>query len=349
MLIEQRTFGYLPDGREVVLVRITNESGSYIELTNYGATWVSAFVPDSNGQMDDVILGYPSLEGYISDSCYIGSTIGRFANRIGSAHFSIGEQEYKLETNDGLNTNHGGLSGFNKKLWNFTLFNSGICFSLFSPDGEGGYPGNLFVEVCYHFSEDNQVTINYKGESDKRTYLNLTNHAYFNLSGEKSVLNHYLMIPSNTILDTTKDYIPTGQFRDIRNSPFDFTSPVKLGARIFEKEVQLEWNRGYNHCYVLNQNDSKGLALAAILSDPVSGRELEVQTTLPSVLAYTGNYLETSIQGKKGANYDPYEGVCIEAQFFPDTPNHSQFPSCLIFPGNIYQEVIVFTFRPIKQ
>lgn len=341
----QKPFGHLPDGREVVLVRLTNKSGAYIELTNFGATWVSAMVPDSKGQLNDVILGYPSLDGYISDTCYLGCTIGRFANRIRSARFSIGENDYILEANDDINSNHGGTSGFNKKLWDVTLFASGVCFSLFSPDGEGGYPGNLTVEVCYHFSEDNQVTINYKAESDKRTYVNLTNHAYFNLSGEVNVLNHFLHIPSNTILETTKDYIPTGNFRDVHGSPFDFTSPSKLGDRIFEMDDQLEWNRGYNHCYVLNQNEKKGLVLAAILSDSLSGRTLEVQTTLPSILVYTGNYLKTNFPGKKGALYDPYEGVCLEAQFFPDTPNHSHFPSCLISPGDIYQQVTVFTFR----
>jgi len=345
MKTARRNFGYLPDGREVVLFRLTNKSGAFVEFTNFGATWVSASVPDSKGQFDDVVLGYPTLEGYLSDTHYLGSTIGRFSNRIGSARFSIGEKEYELEANDGRNSNHGGYSGFNKKLWNFTLFDSGVCFSLFSPDGEGGYPGNLSTEVCYHFSEDNQVTINYKGESDKRTYLNLTNHAYFNLSGEKSILNHFLQVPSNTILETTKDYIPSGQYRDVHDSPFDFTAPAKLGERIFEKEDQLEWNRGYNHCYVLNQNEKKGLTLGAILSDPISGRKLEAQTTLPSVLVYTGNYLETNIPGKKGANYGPYEGICLEAQFFPDTPNHSQFPSCLISKGDIYQQVIVFKFK----
>ena len=345
MKIEQKPLGNLPDGREVVLIRLTNESGAFVEFTNFGATWVSASVPDSKGQFEDVVLGYPTLDGYLSDTCYLGSTIGRFANRIGSARFSIGENEYILGANDGLNSNHGGYSGFNKKLWEVTLFDSCVCFSLFSPDGEGGYPGNLLVEVCYHFFDDNQVTINYKATSDCSTYLNLTNHAYFNLSGEKNVLSHLLRIPSTTILDTTKDYIPTGEFKDVQYSPFDFTKPTKLGERIFEKQYQLEWNKGYNHCYVLNQNEGKGLALAAILSDPISGRELEVQTTLPSILVYTGNYLETSIPGKKGASYGPYAGVCLEAQFFPDTPNHSKFPSCLISRGDIYQQVIVFKFR----
>lgn len=342
MKIEQRSFGYLPDGREVALIRLTNKSGAFAEFTNFGATWISSSVPDSKGQFDDVVLGYPTLDGYLSDTCYLGSTIGRFANRIGSARFSIGENEYMLEANDGQNSNHGGFSGFNKKLWDVTLFDFCVCFSLFSPDGEGGYPGNLTVEVCYHFSEDNQVTINYKAESDKRTYVNLTNHAYFNLSGEVNVLNHCLNIPSDTILETNKDYIPTGQFRDVHGSPFDFTTPTKLGERIFEKEDQLEWNKGYNHCYVVNQNENKGLELAAILSDPFSGRTLEVQTTLPSILVYTGNYLETNFQGKKGTNYNPYEGVCLEAQFFPDTPNHIHFPSCLISPGDIYQQVTIF-------
>lgn len=344
MQITQRSFGYLPDGREVVLVRLTNESGAFVEFTNFGATWVSATVPDSKGRFDDVILGYPSLDGYINDTCYLGSTIGRFANRIGTACFTISENEYKLEANDGINSNHGGFSGFNKKLWDVSLSPSSVCFSLFSPDGEGGYPGNLTVEVCYHFSEDNQVTINYKVESDKWTYVNLTNHAYFNLSGEVNIFNHLLQIPSNTILDTTRDYIPTGLFKDVAVSPFDFLSPTKLGDRIFELDEQLEWNRGYNHCYVLSKNADNSLVLAAILSDPISGRKLEVLTTMPSVLVYTGNYLETHFPGKTGQLYIPYEGVCLEAQFFPDTPNHSHFPSCLIVPGDLYQQVIIFKF-----
>ena len=242
-------WGCTPSGDSIYLFRLTNATGASIELTNLGATWVSANMPNRYDVFENILLGYDKVEGYLKDTYYMGATVGRFANRIHQASFSIEDTTYLLEKNDGENTNHGGLSGFHKKIWQWKQTDSGIRFLLHSPDMEGGYPGNVQAEVEYQFTETNELTISYRGTTDRPTYLNLTNHAYFNLSGDKrKITEHELMIPAARILETTSQFIPTGQTQDVKDSPFDFSTSRSIGAHLYDDNEQLHWNKGYNHC-----------------------------------------------------------------------------------------------------
>lgn len=329
-------WGYTPSGESIYLFRLANASGASIELTNLGASWVSAHMPDKHGIFENILLGYDNAEGYIKDTYYMGATVGRFANRIHKASFSIKGTTYQLEKNDGENTNHGGASGFHKKIWQWEQIDSGIRFILHSPDMEGGYPGNVHVKIEYQFTETNELTISYYGITDRPTYLNLTNHAYFNLSSDKrKITEHQLMIPVTRILETTSQFIPTGHMQDVKDSPFDFTISHSIGTHLYDDNEQLHWNKGYNHCYILKEESSDSLLTAAVLSDPFSGRKLTVRTDLPGVLLYTAGYLAPT----------PDIGVCLETQYFPDTPSHPHFPSCLLMPGEEYRHRSIYTFE----
>lgn len=315
--------------------RITNSLGAYVELTNWGARWITAMLPDMDGKLCNVIQGYDKLDEYLTDSYYMGAIIGRFANRISGASFAINGISYSLEANDGRNTNHGGASGFHQKRWQWELLPDGVCFMLCSPDGEGGYPGNLCITVEYRWNEQNELSICYHGVTDRTTYLNMTNHAYFNLSGRKEKITHHrLTVPSRWMLDTTSECIPTGGEVEVAGTPFDFTTPTEIGKGLNADHQQLRWNRGYNHCYVLKRASSPDVLLAAQLYDPLSGRCLKVETNLPGVLIYSGGYLE-----------HPDTAICLEAQYFPDTPSHTGFPSCLLKPGEEYQQQTIYKFE----
>lgn len=346
MKIEKKHFGYTNSGIEVHLFRLVHESGAYIELTNYGATWVSAVVPDKNGNLSDVILGYDNLSGYLSDTAYMGSTVGRFANRIGNARFTLNGRTYKLDSNDGNNSNHGGFSGFNQKVFDYQIEDNKVVFSLFSPDGDGGFPGNLKLNVSYSFSEDLTVTIQYSAESDQDTYLNLTNHAYFNLHGSGNILNHSLYIPSTKMLVTDEFFIPTGEFTNVDNTPFDFSKLKLIGRNIFENNPQLINNKGYNHCYVLD-NPHFECKHAAVLTEPKTGRQLDVFTTKPALLIYSAGFLDSVAAGKTGYNYFPYAGFCLETQFFPDSPNQKSFPDCVLRKNESYEQMTEYHFSMI--
>ncbi|MDD4991221.1 MAG: galactose mutarotase [Paludibacter sp.] len=343
MKIEKKQFGFTNSGVEVHLFRLVDESGAYIELTNYGATWVSAVIPDRNGNLSDVILGYDSLAGYLADTAYLGSTVGRFANRIGNARFTLNRRTYKLDRNDGNNTNHSGFSGFNKKVFDYQIENNKVVFSLFSPDGEGGFPGNLRLNVTYSFSEDLTVTIHYSAESDQDTYLNLTNHAYFNLYSSGNILEHSLYIPSTEMLVTDEFFIPTGEFTNVDNTPFDFSKPKQIGRDIFQNNLQLINNKGYNHCYVLDNPDAE-CKHAAVLYEPKTCRQLEVFTTKPALLIYSAGFLNSVEAGKTGHCYSPYAGFCLETQFFPDSPNQPSFPDCVLRKGEVYEHRTEYKF-----
>lgn len=338
-------WGTTATGDEIKLFRLTNASGASIELTNLGAAWVSALVPDVDGRLADVLLGYNDVHGYINDTCYMGSTIGRFANRISNASFTLGGKCYLLEQNDGQNSNHGGISGLHRKVWAWEETDEGVRFFFNSPDGDGGYPGNVKLCVEYSFTNQCVLTIRYRGITDAPTYLNLTNHAYFNLSGTcGTVFNHQLCIPATKILETSSDFIPTGNYIKVKGTPFDFTTLRSIGERFSEENEQLRWNRGYNHCYILSEEHPRCMKPAATLYDSVSGRHLTVETTLPGVLLYTAGFIEADVPGKYGELLKPHTGVCLETQFFPDTPSHANFPSCLLSPGEIYDHVTRFAF-----
>lgn len=319
--------------------RLTNSSGAYIELTNSGARWITAMIPDTDGRLSNVIQGYETLDDYLTDSYYMGAVIGRFANRIGGASFSIDGKVYQLEANDGINANHGGTSGFHQKIWQWKLLPDGVCFMLYSPDGEGGFPGNLHITVEYQWNEQNELSIRYRGITDKTTYLNMTNHAYFNLSGTKEkITKHNLTIPFRWMLDTTSEFIPTGMKVEVIGTPFDFTSSKEIGKHIYADNQQLRWNRGYNHCYILKEKSSPDILQAAHLYDSQSGRSLTVKTDLPGILIYTGGYLE-----------HPDTAICLETQYFPDTPSHPDFPSCLLRPGEEYNQQTIYKFEIVKK
>lgn len=314
--------------------RLTNELGAYIEVTNWGARWVTAMVPDAGGRLDNVLVGYDCMDKYLSDTYYMGATVGRFANRIANASFSIDGEDFQLETNDGRNTNHGGSTGFHNQLWGWEELPDGIRFTLTSPHGEGGYPGTVHVSVTYRWTETNELSVHYYGTTDRATYLNLTNHAYFNLSGRKEKITaHYLSIPSEWMLDTTAEFIPTGQKVSVLGTPFDFTRRKQIGKDLHANRRQLIWNKGYNHCYVLKEVSSSEMLPAACLYDEVTKRQLTVSTNLPGVLLYTAGYYAY-----------PDTAVCLETQYFPDTPSHPHFPSCLLRPGEVYDQLTVYRF-----
>lgn len=341
ILVSKRVFGSI-GGQNVFLFRIANSSGVYIEVTNYGATWVSAVIPDRHGNPEDVLLGYPDLEGYISDRFYMGKTVGRFANRIKGGCFDIDGITYRLDKNDGENTNHGGADALSGKIFETAVLPNGVGFSVSGPDGEGGFPGAVQIGIKYLLTEDNTVTIRFEGKADKNTYLNLTNHAYFNLSGKENVLDHKLFIPSIKILESDIYHIPTGEISMIKGSAFDFTCPEYLWKKLDFREQRLAMAHGYNQCYVLDKKDRDELSLAAVLFDEFSGRQMNVYTSYPGMILYTGNYLKA--EGKGGAQYLPYRGLCLETQYYPDTPHHDRFPSCLIGPGDDYNHTTQYRF-----
>lgn len=334
MRITHDIIAHTPAGTPVYGFRMVNTTGAYVELTNLGARWIAAAVPDTSGRIADVLVGHGRREDYLTDEFYMGATVGRFANRIAGAAITIDGRTYALEQNDGRNTNHGGFSGFHRKLWDWKITEKSVVFSLHSPDGEGGYPGHVDVSVEYEWSESHALTIRYHGVTDRPTYLNLTNHAYFNLSnGKGKITKHRLRIPARTILDTTQDFIPTGKETEVSGTPFDFTRMKDVGQDLYADHIQLEWNRGYNHCYVLKKEKDDRIVEAAQLYEPESGRMLTVKTDLPAVLLYTAGYYP-----------QPHTAVCLETQYYPDTPSHPDFPSCLLRPGEAYRHTTVFAF-----
>lgn len=268
MRIDTQVICNMPTGTPVYGFRLTNSIGAVVELTNWGARWLSAIVPDRNGEMVNVLVSPTDL---LSDEFYMGAIVGRFANRIGGACLCIDGQTYELEKNDGQNTNHGGFSGFDRRLWDWEVLDNGVRFTRLSPDGEGGYPGNVHVTVEYRWNDDNELSIRYYGTTDRATYLNLTNHAYFNLGGKgEKITGHVLRIPSHTILDTTPQFIPTGKRVKVDGTPFDFTSAKPIGQDLYADHEQLKWNKGYNHCYVLKTEKSPDMVEAARLSEPTT-------------------------------------------------------------------------------
>lgn len=329
-------------GETLWLFRLTAADGAYVELTNLGATWVSAYMPDARGELADVLLGYPSAQGYIDDTCYIGATVGRYANRIARARLSIEGVEYKLETNDGDNTNHGGFHGWNRRVWDWQLLPQGVRFTLVSPHLEGGFPGEVRVEVDYCFDDNHCLTLCHRAVTDRTTCVNMTNHAYFNLSGSaKPIDDHLLRICSGTMLDTDASFIPTGRLCSVEGTPFDFTHAHAIGDGLHMTHRQLEWNRGYNHCYVLG--DPGTMRRAAVLSHPASGRKLAVDTSLPAVLFYSAGFLP-GVEGKQGMSLLPATGACLETQFYPDAPSHPTFPSTLLRCGETYSYMTKYKF-----
>jgi len=340
MGVAKRSFGKTADGREVTAFVLANASGTRVKVINYGATVVSVEVPDRDGKLADVVLGFDGIEGYQgSDNPYFGATCGRYANRIAKGRFALDGTEYSLATNNGPNALHGGMEGFDKKIWDAEIVGEGtVRMSLASPNGEEGYPGTLRVELVYSLSADNELRLEYAATTDRKTVLNLTNHSYFNLAGGGSVLGHTIQINADryTVVDDTA--IPTGELRAVAGTEMDLRTPVPIGKNI--ADVQ---GGGYDHNYCINAPAEGGLVFAATVVEPVSGRTLECLTTEPGVQFYTGNFLE-DISGKGGATYNRQEGFCLETQHYPDSPNQPGFPSTKLAPGETYAQTCIYRF-----
>jgi aldose 1-epimerase len=347
--LKKERFGKMADGRTVDIYTLTNRNGLEVKITNYGATVVSLKVPDRKGEFADVVLGYDSYEGYLRNSAYIGAIVGRYANRIARGRFSLNGVDYKLAVNNGENHLHGGNVGFDQVLWEArpskTRNGTGLTLSYLSPDGEEGYPGKLSVGVIYTLTSSNELRVDYYATTDKDTLVNLTQHSYFNLSGQGSgdILGHELFINANRFTPTDAGSIPTGELRSVKGTPFDFTTPRAIGARINQADEQLGFGKGYDHNFVLNGKWGT-LKRAAKVLDPTTGRLMEVWTTEPGLQLYTGNFLDGSKIGKDARAYKLHYGFCLETQHFPDSPNQPKFPGTVLRRGAAYRTTTVFKF-----
>ncbi|MGH9393833.1 MAG: aldose epimerase family protein [Terriglobales bacterium] len=346
----QKSFGQLPDGRGAELYTLVNAHGMRVSITNYGGIVQSLQVPDRHGHLDDVVLGYDTLAGYLGDSkSYFGALIGRYANRIAFGKFALDGRMYTLATNNGKNSLHGGNAGFNRKLWTAREASTASAPALelryHSRDGEEGYPGNLTVDVVYTLTASDQLRIAYSASTDKPTVLNLTNHSYFNLSGAGSgdILATELTLAAHRFTPINAGLIPTGALTLVAGTPLDFTTPHAIGERIEANNQQLKYAQGYDFNYVLDGGGG-ALALAADAYDPASGRELRVSTTQPGIQLYTSNFLDGTIRGKGGKIYARHAAFCLETQHFHDSPNRRNFPSTELDPGQHFTETTVLAF-----
>lgn len=336
-------------GQAVDLYMLTNGTGMEVAITNYGGIVVSVKTPDRKGNLADVVLGFDNFDGYLGNVPYFGALIGRYGNRIANGRFTLNGHEYRLAQNNGPNSLHGGLKGFDKRVWNAKEIRDkdgpALELSYFSKDGEEGYPGDLTATVIYSLTSKNELKIDYAATTDKDTVVNLTNHSYFNLAGEGlgNILSHVVMINADRFTPVDPTLIPTGDLKSVDATPFDFRKPTPIGARINNKNQQLQFGKGYDHNLVLNGTGS-GLKLAARVSEPSSGRVLEVLTTEPGLQFYTGNFLDGTVRGKGGNAYGPRSAFCMETQHFPDSPNHPTFPSTVLKAGQRYQSTTVYRF-----
>ena len=357
--IKKVSFGKTADGEPVDLYTLTNSQGVEVSIATYGGTIVSLKVPDRDGHLDDVVLGYDTLDQYIADSPYFGCLVGRYGNRIAKGRFTLDGQEYELARNNDENHLHGGIQGFDKALWKGKGLlgdkGPGLSLTYTSEDGEEGYPGNLSVEVVYVLTHDNELTIHYQATTDKPTPVNLTNHSYFNLAGQGTgdVLSHVLMLNADRFTPVDEGLIPTGELRPVAGTPMDFTRPTAIGARIEQDDRQLKYGLGYDHNWVLNGHAGSGgtgsIELAARVHEPATGRVMEVFTSEPGIQFYCGNFLDGSNVGKGGRVYKHRYGFCLETQHFPDSPNQPDFPSTILEPGEEYSTTTIFKFSTSTQ
>lgn len=341
--ITKTAFGKTPEGQDVQLFTLKNKNRIEVGIINYGGIVTSIITPDKEGNMGDIVLGFDNFEGYLTEHPFFGALVGRYANRIGGAAFTLNGVEYNLAKNDGgINHLHGGIKGFDKVVWEAEEIESeegaALKLTYLSKDGEEGYPGNLAVAVTYTLTADDELNIDYQAETDKATPVNLTNHSYFNLAAGKNVnvLEHVLEIAADTYNVVDSLLIPTGELRPVKGTGMDFTSPNEIGEKI-------EQVGGYDHNYILDKT-TEDLEFAARVLEPESGRMLEVFTTKPGIQLYTGNWLNGTITGKGGVVYKKHFGFCLETQFFPDSPNKPEFPSTILNPGEKYHHVTVYKF-----
>jgi len=344
--LNQRPFGQTPYG-EATLYTFANDNGLEVSITNYGGAITSIIAPDRTGNPADVVLGYETVEEYVEHPRFMGALIGRYANRIARGRFSLNGVEYQLAQNNGANHLHGGITAFHKVLWSGETETSAqelaLHLSYLSRDGEENYPGNLTVQVDYVLNDHNELEVRYRTTTDKDTIVNLTNHSYFNLAGAGSILNHELLINADAFTPISEDLIPTGEIRNVEGTPLDFRRTQTVGSRINEPYDQLRCTGGYDHNFVLNDAETP-LKLAVQVVDPPSGRKLEVLTTQPGLQFYSGNFLDGSFTGKNGVAYEKYAGLCLEPQYFPDAPNHPNFPSTTLRAYEEYKQTSVYRF-----
>jgi aldose 1-epimerase len=348
--VARMEFGKLPDGRNVDRFTLTNSNGMEVQALNYGGIITSIRVPDRNGKFDDVVLGYDTLDPYVRNPSYFGAIVGRYANRIANGKFTLDGKEYVLATNNRPNHLHGGVKGFDKQIWDAKIGDAAngasVIFTYRSPDGEEGYPGSVDSIVSYTLTDKNELIVEYRATTNKATPFNLSQHSYFNLGGaSRDVLDHEVTIFADSLTPTDSTMIPTGQLADVGGTPFDFRKPMKIGARINDANDQLRQASGYDHNYVI-QRRGAGLAPAARVVDPATGRVLEVSTTEPGVQFYTANTL--NVVGKAGRAYQKYYAFCLETQHYPDSPNKPQFPSSILRPGMEFSSKTVYTFSVVK-
>ncbi len=349
MQIEQYVWGLTPEGMPVILYTMTNQQGAYVKLTNLGAAIVAVGVPDKHGKIDDVALGYEEWSSYQGDGAAMGKSVGRYANRIARGRFTLDGADYHLAVNNGPNHLHGGPTGFANRLWEARVETDRVVFAYQSPDGEENYPGDLNVEACYDWGDDNALIITYYGRVDgKATILNLTNHVYFNLKGDGQgdILDHTLQLNASHFLPTDPTAIPTGELQPVEGTPMDFRTPHLIGQRIEQPYEHLTIGKGYDHCWAIDGWTPGQLTAAGTLSEASTGRKIEILTTQPGIQIYTGNWLAGSPAGKHGQQYIDRSGVALECQLFPDTPNKPQFPGngAVLRPGETYKQQIVYKF-----
>lgn len=352
-VITMKSFGQLPDGRQTHLFTLENASGLRADISDFGGTVVNLFVPDKNGKVADVSLGFDNAAQYLKQSPYFGALIGRYGNRIANGKFTLDGKTYSLPLNDKPGdipcSLHGGVVGFDKVLWQARPVildgNPALVLSYVSKDGEQGYPGTLSVEVTYTVTAKNELRIDYRATTDKATPVNLTNHTYFNLQGEGegTILDHVLMMRAKKTTPVNAGLIPTGEILPVADTPLDFTKPQAIGARIDVPNEQLKFGGGYDHNWVLDNQDGS-LALAATVHEPKSGRFMEILTTEPGLQFYSGNFLDGTLTGKSGKSYPFRSGFCLETQHYPDSPNHPNFPNTILRPGETLRSTTVHRF-----
>jgi aldose 1-epimerase len=343
-------FGRVPHGPAVTLYTLTNKNGMTVSVMDYGATITSIRVPDRDGKMDDVVLGFDHFAPYLTMKDYFGATIGRYANRIAGGKFELAGVKYQLAVNNGPNALHGGLRGFDKRMWNFEQVESdvpAVRFTYLSKDGEEGYPGNLYVSVTFSLSDDNELSIEFSATTDKTTILNLANHSYFNLAGadKGTILGETVTLHADQYTPVDSTLIPTGEIKDVADTPYDFRQPTVIGTHIKELPGKPQ---GYDFNYVLNKGYFSNTALAAVVDDPTTGRRLEITTDQPGIQFYTGNFLTGQYVGREHRRYPQYGALCLETQHFPDSPNHDNFPSTVLRPGDDFKATTVYAFKVDK-
>jgi aldose 1-epimerase len=344
-MVQKVIFGKIKD-KEVYLFTLTNKAGNVIRLTNYGAkiTWIE--VPDRNGKKDNITFGYDTFNAMVAGDMSFGSVVGRYANRIAKGKFTLDGVEYTLPLNNGPNTLHGGPGGWHSVVWDAEILKDSdvpsVKFTYHSPDLEMGFPGNVDAEVVYTWNDNNEIVIDYKCTTDKKTVVNMTNHAYFNLhgAGNGDILDHELTIKAQAFTPVDSVMIPTGEIRQVAGTPFDFTTPHKIGERIGENYDQLILGKGYDHNYILDNKEP----VDVVLYEPVSGRMVEVMTDQPGMQLYTGNFLDGKQIGHGGQPYNFRTGLCLESGHYPDTPNHPEFPSTVLNPGDTYKTQTIYRF-----